>query len=82
MTRRFRNAAKAMLLALRGLDADEQLFLENDYLEHYHAERNHQGIGNCIRFPDGQIGYRNGKIKTSERFGGLLTYYYRDQEAI
>lgn len=52
-----------------------------NYLEHYHSERNHQGIGNCIPFPEGQFGSREGKLKTKQRLGGLLKYYYRDQDA-
>ncbi|OGV48751.1 MAG: hypothetical protein A2X49_04040 [Lentisphaerae bacterium GWF2_52_8] len=52
-----------------------------NYLEHYHSERNHQGIRNCIPFPEGELGLREGKIKTRTRLGGLLKYYYRDQAA-
>ena len=50
-----------------------------NYLEHYHAERNHQGLGNRIPFPEGQIGFRVGKIKTRSRLGSLLKYYYRGE---
>ncbi|MSU35849.1 MAG: hypothetical protein EXS36_12250 [Pedosphaera sp.] len=43
-------------------------------------ERNHQGKGNVILFPalEGWIGEMSGNIKTRERLGGLLTFYYRD----
>ena len=53
--------------------------LEN-YVNHFHAERNHQGKGNVILFPapEDRIGEISGDIKTRERLGGLLKFYYRD----
>ena len=50
----------------------------NEFSEHYHSERNHQGIGNNIIAPDQRVGQTTGAIKRSERLGGLLSYYYRD----
>ena len=47
------------------------------YLAHYHSERNHQGIGNVIPFPDDRI-HQAGGVKRRERLGGLLSYYHRD----
>ena len=49
----------------------------NEYTEHYHHERNHQGedIGNELLFPKEHIKNPD-KIKQSERLGGLLNYYY------
>lgn len=32
-----------------------------EYLAHYHAERNHQGIENVIPFPDGRLGSGTGR---------------------
>jgi len=49
-----------------------------EFLAHYHAERNHQGIDNVIPYTDGRVGLTTGKITKSERLGGLLTFYYRD----
>ena len=49
-----------------------------EFEEHYHTERNHQGIGNNIIAPDSQVGQTEGTIKRSERLGGMLSYYYRD----
>ena len=48
-----------------------------EYTEHYHHERNHQGHGidNELLFPKEKI-KNPGKIKQSERLGGLLNYYY------
>ncbi len=46
-----------------------------EYVEHYHAERAHQGLGNeRISKPD--IGI-NGDIQCRERLGGILKHYYR-----
>jgi transposase InsO family protein len=49
----------------------------NSYLEHFHAERNHQGIGNRLIEPGEEIGLRDGDILCQERLGGMLRYYYR-----
>ena len=48
-----------------------------EYLAHYHAERNHQGIGNAIPFPDVRARMCAGSAVKSERLGGLLNYYHR-----
>ncbi len=47
------------------------------YLEHYHVERNHQGLGNEIIQPSREVGAVTGTIGCRERLGGLLKYYYR-----
>ena len=47
------------------------------YLAHYHAERNHQGLENCIPEPGDEVGKVAGKIGCRERLGGLLRYYHR-----
>jgi hypothetical protein len=49
----------------------------SEYLAHFHAERNHQGVGNVLLFPDPEAGVKEGKILCRERLGGLLRYYYR-----
>jgi hypothetical protein len=53
--------------------------LEN-YVMHFHAERNHQGKGNIILFPApaDRIGETSGTIRRRERLGGLLKFYYRE----
>jgi putative transposase len=52
--------------------------LEN-YAAHFHTERNHPGKGNVILFPvlADRIGEITGKVRTRERLGGLLIFYYR-----
>jgi putative transposase len=47
------------------------------FLEHYHAERNHQGLANRILVPGEEVGRPAGKICCHERLGGLLRYYHR-----
>ncbi len=46
----------------------------DQYVEHYHGERNHQGIGNeLIAGKPGLMG----ELACCERLGGLLKYYHR-----
>ena len=47
------------------------------YLDHYHGERNHQGLGNAILEPGQEVGRAEGQIECRERLGGLLRYYHR-----
>jgi len=54
--------------------------LENavrEYVEHYHAERNHQGLGNELIEPSDDAASTDGKIECRERLGGMLKYYHR-----
>jgi putative transposase len=48
------------------------------FLEHYHAERNHQGIGNRLIAAGEEAARATGEIVCRERLGGLLRYYYRE----
>ena len=47
-----------------------------EFVAHYHAERNHQGIGNeliqPLERPDGE-----GRVRRRQRIAGMLNYYYR-----
>ena len=47
------------------------------YIAHYHAERNHQGLGNRIIEPGNEVNRTEGEVACRERLGGLLRYYYR-----
>lgn len=49
-------------------------YVVNEYLQHYHHERPHQGIGNDMIEPHPQGG---GEIICHERIGGLLKSYRR-----
>jgi len=50
----------------------------NEYVEHFHAERNHQGKGNVLLFPRGTHVRREGPVQCRERLGGLLRYYHQE----
>ena len=43
------------------------------YLDHYHAERNHQGLENRIITPNQEVGSGEGTIECREQFGGFLS---------
>jgi len=50
-----------------------------EYVAHYHYERNHQGKGNVLLFPStNQDSERAGLMQCRERLGGLLKYYERE----
>ena len=49
-----------------------------EFLEHYHHERNHQGLDNRLIHPQDDIGSLEGSVACRERLGGMLRYYYRD----
>jgi len=46
------------------------------FLALYHNERNHQGMGNTLLFPNPQH-FGSGAPIRRQRLGGLLNYYYR-----
>jgi putative transposase len=50
----------------------------HQYLTHYHAEQNHQGLGNQLIAPEPGIGSRSGQVRRRKRLGGLLSSYDRD----
>src|SRR5215510_3515917 len=51
----------------------------NEYVEHYHAERNHQGKGNVLLFPrNTDIRREPQPVQCRERLGGLLRYYHEE----
>jgi putative transposase len=50
----------------------------SEYVEHFHAERNHQGKGNVLLFPRDTNIRHAGQVQCRERLGGLLQYYHRE----
>ena len=53
-------------------------YVLSEYVEHYHQERCHQGLGNVIPLPSRRpANDREGPMACRERLGGLLKYYYR-----
>jgi putative transposase len=49
----------------------------SEFVEHYHLERNHQGLDNQLLTPLAP-GNDFAPIARRDRLGGLLNYYYRD----
>jgi putative transposase len=49
----------------------------HEIVEHYHRERNHQGLGNRLIIEDASSGGSGGPIRRRQRLGGILNYYYR-----
>jgi len=49
-----------------------------EFLNHFHAERNHQGLGNRLIEPGQEVGRTAGEVGCRERLGGMLRYYYRN----
>ena len=48
-----------------------------EYLEYYHRERNHQGLGNRLIVPLRIPGRANERIQWRSRLGGVPRYYER-----
>ena len=48
------------------------------FMTHYHAERNHQGLGNLLLQPISAPALLNRPINQRQRLGGMLNYYYRE----
>ena len=53
----------------------------SEFIEHYHLERNHQGLDNrlitAVAVPANENADPTAPIARRERLGGLLSYYYR-----
>jgi transposase InsO family protein len=47
------------------------------FVDHYHEERNHQGLDNRLINPGSHVGQADGDVECRERLGGMLRYYYR-----
>ena len=50
----------------------------SQFVLHYHAERNHQGLANNIIHPEFVPFPTTGAVNCRQRLGGQLRYYYRD----
>jgi putative transposase len=50
-----------------------------EFSAHYHSERNHQGKGNKLLFPDvgNKTKLRGHAVECRQRLGGLLKFYAR-----
>jgi transposase InsO family protein len=48
----------------------------NEFVVHYHTERNHQGLSNQLIMPM-KTAEATGTVQCRQRLGGMLKYYYR-----
>jgi transposase InsO family protein len=48
-----------------------------EFVDHYHEERPHQGLGNELIAPQAKV-IGTGPLKCRERLGGVLKFYYRE----
>jgi transposase InsO family protein len=48
-----------------------------NFVAHYHRERNHQGLANRLICPEPSHLTNTGVVQRSQRLGGMLNYYYR-----
>ena len=48
-----------------------------EFTEHYHRERNQQGLDNQLLEATARAPGRRGPVRRRERLGGVLNYYYR-----
>jgi len=62
-----------VLLGERALD-----YAIQQYLTHYHHERNHQGLDNRLIAPEKEVGHQTGQVVRRKRLGGLLSSYHRE----
>ena len=50
----------------------------HEYIEHYHRERNHQGLDNQLLERAPPAANPDAEVRRRERIGGLLNYYHRE----
>jgi transposase InsO family protein len=48
-----------------------------EFVEHYHRERNHQGLGNRLIIQEPLVADSAAAVQRRSRLGGMLNYYYR-----
>ena len=48
-----------------------------EYMDHYHGERNHQGLENRLVHTPAVVAANEGAIYRHARLGGTLNFYYR-----
>ena len=49
----------------------------HEFIEHYHHERNHQGLGNRLTIQEPLVADSAAAVQSRSRLGGMLNYYYR-----
>ena len=48
-----------------------------EFVVHYHHERNHQGLGNRLIMREEPCAHSTGAVQRRQRLGGMLNFYYR-----
>jgi transposase InsO family protein len=75
---RFVRSIKAEALSQMIIVGEASLcYVLGHYLDHYHTERNHQGLDNQLIEPETVSGRQTDRVTRRERLGGLLSYYHR-----
>jgi putative transposase len=75
---RFVRSIKEEALGQMVILGERALYYANQqYLAHYHMERNHQGLENRLIARE-EVGGQTGPVVRRERLGGLLSYYHRE----
>ena len=76
---RFVRSIKEEALAQMVMLGERSLYYAiQQYLAHYHHERNHQGLDNQLIAQEGEVGCQMGPVVRRERLGGLLSSYYQE----
>ena len=76
---RFVRSIKEEALAQMVMLGERSLYYAiQQYLAHYHHERNHQGLDNHLITRNGDVGCSTGPVVRRKRLGGLLSYYHRE----
>src|SRR5258705_5740196 len=76
---RFVRSIKEEALAQMVMLGERSLYYAiQQYLAHYHHERNHQGLDNQLIAREEGVGCQTGHVVRRERLGGLLSYYHRE----
>jgi putative transposase len=76
---RFMRSIKEEVLAQMVMLGERALYYAiQQYLAHYHHERNHQGLDNHLIAREGAVGCQTGPVVRRKRLGGLLSYYHRE----
>ena len=52
--------------------------LAREYVEHYHRERNHQGLDNRLLQHAAPLQRTATYVQRRDRLGGLLNFYHRE----
>src|SRR5215471_16114268 len=50
----------------------------HEFVEHYHRERNHQGLDNQLIIQEQLVADSAAAIQRRSRLGGMLNYYYQE----